>query len=212
MLSLLASCNIHQLVTPLLSCREPSVVEAVLLTLLRFTKNSATNGYITALNVEEPLLQVLEDRPLPIKRIGAELLVWLCQDEANREHIKALRGIPLVLKLLLSDDLVLLTLSAKVIERLAQMDDARCDIAQLGGVGLLLKHLRPQKEVEQVDRPISGQSDNFATPLPPIDDTEICLSTVMGCSVSLSPCLPALAILQCPLDARCKWPAALAFC
>lgn len=156
-------------------------MEAVLLTLLRFTKNTATNGYVTALNVEEPLLRVLEDRPLGIKRIGAELLVYLCQDEANREHIKALRGIPLVLKLLLSDDLVLLTLSAKVLEQFAQTEEGRCDIAQLGGVGLLLKHLRPQKEVEQVDRLVH----HYASPLAREDPDEAPSSPVTGPAVTL---------------------------
>jgi hypothetical protein len=91
-LGLLATHDIHQLVCPLLTSNELSVVEAVLLTLLRFTKSDATNGYVTALNVEEPLLRILDGRPLPIVRRGAELLMWLCQDEANRGHIQALRG------------------------------------------------------------------------------------------------------------------------
>jgi hypothetical protein len=41
--------------------------------------------------------------------------------------------------------LALLTMAAKVIELLAHTEEGRSDISQLGGVGLLLKLLRPQQ-------------------------------------------------------------------
>jgi hypothetical protein len=63
--------------------------------------------------------------------------------EANREHVKALGGIPLVFKTLLSDDLLLVTHAAKIVELLAQSSDGRYEIARLNGVRQLLNFLRP---------------------------------------------------------------------
>lgn len=138
----LVNHQLHIEIVQLLSSGDAALIEVVALGLTQMASQPAIAGYLFALNLEEPLLKVIEDQELSIKVIGLKLLICLCMQEINRSQVLNLRGMQLILKLLYSDHLELLLHTARMLELLAQDSDGRDEILQLGGVGLLLTRLR----------------------------------------------------------------------
>eukprot|EP00039_Didymoeca_costata_P021664 m.345120 g.345120 ORF g.345120 m.345120 type:complete len:1100 (+) comp25767_c0_seq1:143-3442(+) len=138
--------NIPEKLVPFVLNGGNYVGEAILWFLIRISEYQLQGAdrscTFVDVNIIKILLDVLEEHQTSMKRLATQLLKTLCIEQVNRDRVQDLRGIPLLLKLLHSNDTILLTNTAAVLELLGQGANAREEILGLGGIGLLLGQLR----------------------------------------------------------------------
>ncbi|XP_035825496.1 serine/threonine-protein kinase Nek10 [Aplysia californica] len=140
----------HLPLVRLLTATDVFVLHCSLYALIGLAQSPGPRSCIAELNAVEMLLRIIQEYDTISKKLAANLLRCLCDNQQTREKVKMEDGIPLLISQLASSDNV--SLLWHVVWCLVLLcDDAECrvDISQFGGIPLILSLLHERKFVSE---------------------------------------------------------------